>query len=140
MHNYYKAVYGFDAALGEFLVKIKSEDLYGNSVIVLVSDHDLDVGSRKSDGRIAFIALNTGLTRHIARTVGQIDVYPAIVEIMGFDGWHGLGLSLLDERNSSAVLYDGTLIGTSGSVIDSLKHRAWPVSDLIVRSDYFRKK
>ena len=140
LHNYYKAVYGFDAALGEFLVKIKSEDLYGNSVIVLVSDHDLAVGSRKSDGRIAFIALNTGLTRHIARTVGQIDVYPAIVEIMGFDGWHGLGLSLLDERNSSAVLYDGTLIGTSGSVIDSLKHRAWPVSDLIVRSDYFRKK
>lgn len=140
LHNYYKAVYGFDAALGEFLVKIKSEDLYGNSVIVLVSDHDLDVGSRKSDGRIAFIALNTGLTRHIARTVGQIDVYPAIVEIMGFDGWHGLGLSLLDGRNSSAVLYDGTLIGTSGSEIDSLKHRAWPVSDLIVRSDYFRKK
>lgn len=140
LHNYYKVVYGFDDALGKFLAKIKEEGIYDNSVFVIASDHELDVGSHRADGRIAFIALNTGITQRIERTVGQIDIYPGIIEIMGFDGWRGLGLSLLDERNCSAVLYDGTNIGKSDAEIDSLKQRVWQVSDLIVRSDYFKKR
>lgn len=113
--------------------------MYDNTVLVLASDHDLDVGKRKSDGRITFVATNTGRTERIDRPVGQIDIFPTVVEIMELDGWRGLGMSILDSHNCSSVLADGSKRGASDADIDSLKQTIWHVSDLIVRSDYFRK-
>lgn len=138
LHDYYKAVYGFDSALGYFIQKIKDAGVFDNSIFVIVSDHDLGVGSRKPDGRIAFIALNTGYTELIECRVGQGDVYPTILSLLGLESaWQGVGLSMLDARNASTVLPDGSLAGSSGADLDSLKQQAWKVSDLIVRSDYF---
>ncbi len=138
LHDYYKAVYGFDVALSSFIQKIKDAGVYDSSIFVIVSDHDLGVGSRKPDGRIPFIALNTGRTELIERRVGQGDVYPTILSLLGLESqWQGVGLSMLDSRNASTVLPDGSLDGDSGAELDSLKRQAWEVSDLIVRSDYF---
>ncbi len=138
-HNYLKTLWGFDSALGSFIADLKHSGMYDNTVLVLASDHDLDVGKRKSDGRITFVAANTGRTERIDRPVGQIDIFPTVVEIMDLEGWRGLGMSMLDSRNCSSVLADGSKRGASDADIDSLKQTIWPVSDLIVRSDYFRK-
>lgn len=138
LHDYYKVVYGFDVALGSFIQKIKDAGVYDSSIFVIVSDHDLGVGSRKPDGRIPFIALNTGRTELIGRRVGQGDVYPTILSLLGIESrWQGVGLSMFDSRNASTVLPDGSLDGSSGAGLDSLKRQAWAVSDLVVRSDYF---
>ncbi len=134
-----KTLWGFDSALGSFIADLKHSGMYDNTVLVLASDHDLDVGKRKSDGRITFVAANTGRTERIDRPVGQIDIFPTVVEIMDLEGWRGLGMSMLDSRNCSSVLADGSKRGASDADIDSLKQTIWPVSDLIVRSDYFRK-
>ena len=88
-HNYLKTLWGFDSALGSFIADLKHSGMYDNTVLVLASDHDLDVGKRKSDGRITFVAANTGRTERIDRPVGQIDIFPTVVEIMDLEGWRG---------------------------------------------------
>lgn len=140
--RYMLALHEFDRALGDFIALLKNREIYDNSVIVIVSDHNIAVTekdiSNGPDYPIAFIALNTGHTEKVPRTVGQIDVYPTIREIMGrSDGWHGLGMSILDPRNNSAVDASGALHSTSGQRLDSLKHEAWRISDLMIRGNYF---
>ena len=114
-----------------------------NTVIIIASDHHIGVlkNGAKETYPIAFIALNTGMTKKIDRPVGQIDVFPTVLQIMNRSReWEGLGMSMLDERNASSINASGVLIGTSGKHIDSMKREAWEISDLIIRGNYFDKK
>lgn len=138
----------FDRQLGLFIDRLKETGVFDNSVIIIASDHHYNIAEVTDDLTdrsvlpITFIALNTGRTERISRTVGQSDVYPAILDIMGADSpgtWRGMGMSLLDQTNRSAVDRSGKLHGTSGDSIDDLKRQAWKISDLILRSDYFSK-
>ncbi|MDO4320512.1 MAG: LTA synthase family protein [Bacteroidales bacterium] len=139
----------FDRQLGIFIDRLKADGIYDNSVIVIASDHHFSMAEVTDDmndrsvSPIAFIALNTGHTERIVRTVGQADVYPTILEITGIGDteiWHGVGMSILDPANRSAVDRNGDLHGTSGDSIDERKRRAWQASDLIIRSNYFQKR
>lgn len=140
--RYLTMLHHFDSALGTFISELKSSGLYRNSVIVIASDHDQRLDLRTTTPStmlpLAFIALNTGHGERVTRPVGQIDVYPTIRRIMGWrGGWEGLGMSMLDPRNSSTVDFFGNRHGTSGSDIDYRKEHAWTISDLILRADYF---
>lgn len=136
--RYLASLHAFDKALAEFLNRLKSRGLYDDSVIFIVSDHDNEPSGEPIRHDIVFIAANTGATLKVERPVGQIDVYPTILEIMGHDtDWKGLGVSILDANNSSSVGADGTFFGASGKVVDSLKARAWDISELIIRGDWF---
>lgn len=126
--GYLNAVAEFDNALGCFIRSLKAKGLFDNSVIILASDHDHFTSEAEMDNDtrlpIVFMALNTGLSRRIEYATGQVDVFPTVLEIMNRrDGWQGLGVSMLD-----------TVRPTPGRVEEAFK-----VSDLIIRSDYFRK-
>ena len=60
----------FDSELGLFLNNLKRLGLYDNSIIIIASDHDTEYKVNIRGKRpICFIALNTGITKHItART------------------------------------------------------------------------
>lgn len=154
--NYLQTVHFFDTCLGRFMNGLHRAGLADNTVVVLASDHsqivsnaDLDPDNER-DQPIVFIAANTGLTEHVDHPAGQVDVYPTVLQIMDRlesptlmrlpDGspYTGLGMSILDPRNKSARGGRGELFGTSGARVDSLKTDAFSVSDLMIRSDYFK--
>lgn len=146
--DYMQMVHYFDAQLGIFLKRLSRSGLSDNTVVVLASDHDQVTSADRplvnnhDTLPIAFIATNTGITANISRAVGQIDIYPTIVQIMAGDGKalrHALGVSILNEANKSSVDRYGRLHGRSSSELDSLKAAAWQISDLLIRSDYFAK-
>ena len=119
----------FDSELGLFLNNLKRLGLYDNSIIIIASDHDTEYKVNIRGKRpICFIALNTGITKHITARTWQADVFPTILDIMGVDstaGYRGLGHSLLSdsipERGND---YWATVRG---------------ISDRIIRSDYFNR-
>lgn len=125
--RYYRTVYGFDCALGDFLNRLRAMGLYDDSIIVIASDHELDVSTHRADGRIPIIILNSGLGGGIGRIEGlhgQGDVFPTILEVMGIEApCTGVGTSMLHP-----------------AMPDSLRQEAFIVSDLIIRSGGARLK
>lgn len=136
--HYVKAINLFDTALGKFLREQLPEEIRDSSVIAIASDHHIGLtGENCYDiTPIAFIAANTGHTEEIAGPVGQIDIYPTLLQIMGRDRQrcHWLGESILTYGNSSAADIAGRLHGKSDASSDSLKIQAWHISELIIRS------
>lgn len=127
--RYYMSLRYFDSELKLFLDELKRLKIYDNSIIVIASDHDMDFKNHiRGSLPICFIALNTGITKHITARTWQADVFPTILDIMGVDstaGYRGLGHSLLSdsipERDDD---YWATVRG---------------ISDRIIRSDYFNR-
>ena len=128
--NYLQMTSYFDRELGRFLRGLKEKGLYDNSVIVIASDHDqlyrdvTDVASSQNVSPIVFMALNTGMTERIVRPAWQMDVYPTVLDLMGYDGdgYRGIGHSLMAAGGET----------DSVSVEDCRR-----ASDLIIRSDFF---
>lgn len=133
----------FDACLGRFLAGLRSRGLMENSVLVVVSDHTQGFASDFDDNdenRCVFIAANTGRSATIDRAVGQIDVFPTLLEIMGaYDTarWRGLGRSMLDPDIDAAIDRFGRLHGSAADGGQRLRE-ASEVSELMIRSDWFR--
>ncbi|MCM1067937.1 MAG: LTA synthase family protein [Muribaculaceae bacterium] len=140
--DYLCSIHNVDRLIGVFIERLRREGLLDDSVIVIASDHHVAVSDPAAPANqggiepIVFIALNTGRHEKIDRPVGQIDVYPTILEIMGRPA-QSIGMSMLDTANASSVDGHGLLIGTSGDSIDARKRRAWDISELIIRGDYF---
>lgn len=137
----------FDDCLNGFLTTLEMRGYSDDTIVVIASDHDqITSAEEKLVGNenirpIVFIALNTGITKEIERTVGQVDIQPTILEIMGRDAAaaSSLGISILNEANTSAIDRYGRLHGQP-SAADNLKKEAWDVSDLIIRGDYFARR
>lgn len=144
--SYFQSLYEFDTELGKFLNRLADSGLLEHTVVVLASDHDqfTSVTEQEQESTaaqpIAFIALNTGLTRHISHTVGQIDVFPTVLAIMGVEsaGWNGLGYNMLEGMPASVVDRFGNLRGHATEDVEARQRRAWQLSDTLVRSDFFR--
>lgn len=137
-----------DREIGRFLDGLRRYGPMDNSVVVIASDHAQPfepdskgyVDDNISD--IVFMAVNTGLTCRVGGPRGQVDVFPTILDLMGVSrngAYRGLGYSMLDTTVCSAVRHDGTLAGSSPSVVATARLRARAVSDTILRADYFRQ-
>lgn len=146
--DYLQTLNYFDTALGDFLAALDREDLARESVVVIVSDHDAPAKSDFRNGTgifspIAFIALNTGVTARLdAYPRGQADVYPTILEIIGREDRHAIGMSMFDTCVRGAFDRYGNYYGQecATSDADSLLSRSRDISALILRGDYFKSR
>lgn len=141
--DYLKTVGYFDGQLREFIEALKKEGVYDNTVLAIVSDHSISTDLENQElGPMLFIATNTGVTRQVTRRVGQVDLYPTLLQIMGvYDTarWRGVGTSILDPRLNATYDYDTEKF--SGTPHPELKQRmkdAYQVSELILRGNYFK--
>ncbi len=143
--NYYTVVRYFDDALCDFLEQLKTTDLYDNSIIVIASDHneatrgsDYIAAKAVAPNDIVFLALNTGLTREIDYPVGQVDIFPTLLQIMDLteSKWKGLGCSILSYRGG-IIDRQRNLHGEAESSVERHNREAWNVSDLMIRGNYF---
>lgn len=85
------------------------------------------------------MAVNTGITERVSRTVGQVNLFPAALDILGLAGdYRGMAPSAFDGTVDGAVDSYGNNYGRlSQEMIDTLA-LAYRLSDLIIRGDYFR--
>lgn len=150
LNHYLQTVNYTDHAIGEFVRRLKASKMWPNTVVVIASDHDttterhLDSDDSPECLPIVFMALNTGTTLHSENIMGQIDVFPTILDIMGADDtenrWRGLGHSLLSSSApKAAVCRTGQLIGSATEAEAVGLRRAFSVSDSIIRADFFTR-
>lgn len=91
----------FDNRLKSFIDFLKRTGEYEKSVIVLASDHTPHLFTAFDPKEIPFMVLNSGLTYHSEDPIGQIAVFPTILDIMGrLDNspWPGFGESIFRNR------------------------------------------
>lgn len=139
--NYLERVRRFDRQLSHFLDRLKAEGLYDESVIVIASDHDargVDVAKMGSD--IVFIVLNAGLDIRSDAVIGQIDVFPTLLQIMGRTDyrWPGAGRGLVGRASDNAAKDGyGNLYGSPSDSLAAQLGYEWEMSRLLIKSRYF---
>lgn len=141
--KYLKTVGYFDGQLQQFISALKKAGLYDNTVLVVVSDHSIPMADDdKALGSMLFIAANTGITASIARKVGQVDLYPTVLQIMGIyptAAWKGVGTPILDSRlNATYNIDTQQFLGTPHPALQQRMKDAFPISELILRGNYFQ--
>lgn len=129
MGDYLKSVKYTDEAIGELIDNLKQEGLWDNSVVVFYGDHSA-IPFEKRDQLAKFLYNKDDLTAlewfnaqkvvsmihfpedkikgHNTMTAGQMDLYPTIANLFGFESKYTLGKDLLNNKNGFMVLRDGT--------------------------------
>ena len=132
----------FDRELGLLLNRLDREGILEHSVLVIASDHNEFVEGApqgSADDDCVFIVSGAGQGRRIEGPVGQIDIYPTLLDIMGCNSqpWKGLGFSLQRYLITSVATAPGEMAGTSS--LSDRQQQAWRISDLLITSRYFNK-
>lgn len=125
-----------DRYIGEF-VNVLPE----NTLIIIASDHHQAIASEDGSARSFYIAINSGRTEHISRTVGQVNLFPATLEIMGSEiHYRGMAPSAFNPCVDGTIDSYGNVYGNpTPEALDTLQE-AYRISDLIIRGDYFKSK
>ena len=145
---YLERVNAFDTALANFIDQLKQQGIYNNTMIVIVSDHNEIVDDApngrpsidKNGDNCVMLIINSGQNGIINGPIGQIDVYPTLLDLLGLNThiWKGLGYSVLRNNISSVATAPTTTAGTSPLI--SRQQEAWRISDLIITSHWFDNK
>ena len=146
VRNYLEKTHYFDMKLGQFLESLKQSGLYDNSVIVIASDHN-ELVDDEPNGRpsisengneCVFIVINGGQGKLINGPIGQIDIYPTLLDVMGLNDykWKGLGHSLLRYDVRSVAESTEDTHGTSPLL--KSQQQAWTVSNILIRANWFK--
>jgi len=154
--RYINSIHYIDRYLGIFFSELRKNDLFENSIIVITGDHDAfnhepyleDKYGKKfltKNEFIPLIVLNTDKKELYSHLLGQIDIYPTLIDLFGLNGyqWHGLGRSIYD-KNKKELVVDakqqvwGDLKNISKEDIIYAK-TAWQVSNIIISKNYFLK-
>lgn len=127
-----------DRCIHDFIDGLKEKGLYDNSIIVIASDHSSPVEGIDRDDRIVFVALNTGHTFEVAHPMGQVDIYPTLLDLLGVDAdYRGMGLSLFNPKSTAAITNKGTISGQSYPELDSLLNQSYPVANLMHKGNHY---
>ena len=155
--NYVTMAHYTDESLKPLIEYLKSRSDYDSTLIVITGDHEGLAANRNEllkDERMAgiidenqftpFIVLNSPVAGRHDRVMGQVDMYPTLLQLMGLDDyeWKGMGQSILDLNKpayaiSSMTNYvTGDTTGVDKDVMDNIAN-ARKISDKIIAKDYF---
>ena len=145
---YLECANAFDTALSQFLDDLKSKNLFDNTMIVIVSDHNEMIDDapngrpsidREGDNCV-FIAINSGQNGLIEGPIGQIDIFPTLMDLLGLNEhkWKGLGLSVMRNDICSAAVSPSVVAGSSPMLLR--QQQAWRISDMIITSRWFEPR
>lgn len=141
-----------DHALGILLKYLKSRPDYKNTLIVITGDHEGlasdrdDIMSSPIGKKIVsnkqftpFIVVNSPIGGRYNSVMGQIDMYPTILNLMHLDNydWKGMGQSIFDSQKARIAVapdlhIEGNTRGVSKKEIERLQ-KAYRIADLIVK-------
>lgn len=155
LRNYLNVARYTDRAVGEFISRLRSNPKFANTMIVITGDHE-GMGAPRADYRkdpavarwmpeewfTPFIVVNSPRGGRYDGVLGQIDMYPTLLDLLGLEySWRGLGQSLLDPTKLPfAITPQRKIVGdASRATPGQIEHarQAYQVSDSIISSNYF---
>ncbi|MBQ8673459.1 MAG: LTA synthase family protein [Bacteroides sp.] len=146
-----------DRAIGRFIDYLKSRPDYDETLIVITGDHEGLASQRETllkekaaQGIVSskpftpFIVVNAPVGLRYEQVLGQIDLYPTLLNLLQLDSyrWTGLGTSLFHPGRKDVAV--GSQLNTEGSEahdsaeVERLK-KAYDISDQIIRLDYLKQ-
>ena len=153
--DYITTAHYTDKAIGDFVAYLKTLPQYKETIVVIVGDHEGLASYRQelvgnpacrglvSDKQLTpFIVLNSPVGMRYDKFMGQIDIYPTLLNLMQLDAyrWHGLGQSILDPRKQGVAV--GSVMNVEGTGSDKEVERlkeAGTVSDYMLRYDWLKR-
>lgn len=153
--DYMTTAHYTDKAIGDFVAYLKTLPQYKETIVVIVGDHEGLASYRQelvgnpacrglvSDKQLTpFIVLNSPVGMRYDKFMGQIDIYPTLLNLMQLDAyrWHGLGQSILDPRKEGVAV--GSVMNVEGTGSDKEVERlkeAHTVSDYMLRYDWLKR-
>lgn len=153
--DYMTTAHYTDKAIGDFVAYLKTLPQYKETIVVIVGDHEGLASYRQelvgnpacrglvSDKQLTpFIVLNSPVGMRYDKFMGQIDIYPTLLNLMQLDAyrWHGLGQSILDPRKQGVAV--GSVMNVEGTGSDKEVERlkeAHTVSDYMLRYDLLKR-
>ena len=153
MTDYVTMAHYTDSRLAALIEYLKSRPDYAETLIVITGDHEGLAGDRaeilksaKAKGIVSprqmtpFIVLNSPVGGHYDGILGQIDMYPTLLALLGLDSyyWKGMGESILSPRHTAVAVstMTGEIAGDTTDISPRmLKHilKAQRISDLSIK-------
>lgn len=158
MRDYMTMANYTDHAVGLFLDMLDKAGILDHTTVVITGDHEglADncpslVDSPAGRGIVSpfrftpLVILNSPVEGRYDPVMGQIDIYPTLLDLMGLDNyrWRGLGTSVYDPTHDGAACSPQMqIIGNTDGLTTRRQDRlreAWEISDLIICYDYFSR-
>jgi phosphoglycerol transferase MdoB-like AlkP superfamily enzyme len=159
MRDYMATANYTDRAIGQFVEYLRSRPDYKETLIVITGDHEGLVSNRaplratpqgkeviSAEPFVPFIVLNSPVTLRYEPVMGQIDIYPTLLNLLHLDSytWKGLGESIFNpDKPRFAIGSYGNLVGdTTGVAPQKMQFMkaAYQLSDRLIRFNYFGKE
>lgn len=142
--GYLNCVNVTDSCLGSLIDDIRQQGLAGNTILAIVSDHTQVYYNRivgrsdyefvPDDWGIPMIIAGCDTTLRHDAVIGQVDVYPTLLDVMGANvyPWKGLGHSILRYPVWSAVQPRNMSVIGDSTALTPLQRKAWDISRLLI--------
>ena len=142
--GYLNCVHLTDSCIGVFINDLHRHGLAGNTVVAIVSDHTqiyrnriFGVPDREAgydDWGIPLIIAGCDTTLRYEAVIGQVDVYPTLLDVMGANGyaWKGLGYSILRYPVAGAIQPRNMSVIGDSTALTSHQRQAWDISRLLI--------
>lgn len=152
--DYMQTAHYTDSAIGQFVDYLKTRPDYAQTMVVIMGDHEGLAGWRPelheavpwlvpAEPFTPLVVLNSPLGMRHEGVMGQVDIYPTLLGLLGLEDyrWAGLGQSILDPtKQSVAVGSHFNVVGQDYTPAEAERLRqAHDVSDAIIRFDYLRE-
>ncbi len=154
MADYMTVAHYTDEAIGKFVEYLKNHPEYERTMVVITGDHEGLADHRKElchtkagkgiiseDEFTPFIVLNSPVPIHYLKVMGQIDIYPTLLNLLGLEKfrWSGIGQSILDPRKPGIAIspkrkIEGDTLHISADELLRMQ-QSQVISDRIIRFD-----
>lgn len=155
LNNYMTMANYTDRALGEFIAQLRADKRFDNTLIMIMGDHealgtvrkelcDDPVGKQIVSDKsfVPLIILNAPFSLYYGKVMGQVDVYPTLLDLLGLNDywWRGIGESILNPQKPNYEIDPQlNVVGDTAGVSEEdlyMAKKAWEISDMIIRYDY----
>ena len=133
-----------DSCIGAFINDLHRRGLDSSTVVAIVSDHTQlyrnramgvsDYQAVPDDWGIPMMIVGCDTTLRYDPVIGQVDVFPTLLDVMGANAgtWKGLGHSLLRYDIHSAIQPRNMTVLGDSSALTAQQRRAWEISRLLI--------
>ena len=142
--GYLNCVHLTDSCIGVFINDLQRHGLAGNTVLAIVSDHTQlyrnrvmgisDYDAVPDDWGIPLIIAGCDTTLRYDAVIGQVDVYPTLLDVMGANAypWKGLGHSILRYPIAGAIQPRNMSVIGDSTALTPQQRKAWDISRLLI--------
>ena len=142
--SYLNCVHLTDSCIGAFIDALHRHGMANSTVVAIVSDHTqiyrnrvvglTDYDAVPDDWGIPLIILGTDTTLHYEPVIGQVDVFPTLLDVMGANAypWKGLGYSILRFPVRGAVQPRNMSVLGDSTNLTPHQLRSWDISRLLI--------